>query len=135
MFAADINLIAVLVAVVVKFAIGAVWYAPPVFGTRWQELIGQTPERMKERMGRAMVTDLLMSLVTAVVLAHALRITGQQDLLGGAAAGFLAWLGFVAAPMRAAFVYEDRSIMLFTINVTYLLVSLVVMGAILGAMS
>ncbi len=133
MFTADINWVALLVATAVKFAIGGIWYAPPVFGKKWQALTNQTPEIVKERMGQAMTTDLVMSFITAVVLAHAMQATGLRGWQSGAELGCLAWLGFIAPTMRAAYAYEGRSLILYAINAGYLLVSLTVMGAIIGA--
>src|SRR5580765_953604 len=36
----DVNWLAVLVAAVLKFVIGGVWYSPPVFGPRWGAIVG-----------------------------------------------------------------------------------------------
>jgi hypothetical protein len=40
----EINYLAVIVAAVVAFGLGALWYAPPVLGKRWMQLTGRTPE-------------------------------------------------------------------------------------------
>ena len=42
-----VNYLAVLVAGIVYFALGAVWYARPVFGKAWMEGVGKTEEQIK----------------------------------------------------------------------------------------
>lgn len=41
----EINYLAVIVAAVVGFGIGALWYAPAVLGKRWMQLTGRMPEK------------------------------------------------------------------------------------------
>lgn len=42
----DLNWLAVIVATVAYFALGAIWYAPPVFGNLWMRSGGiQTPDQ------------------------------------------------------------------------------------------
>jgi hypothetical protein len=47
---------------------------------------------------------------------------------------FFLWLGFVATPLISTTVYEGRPMALFGINASYWLVSMLVMGAIIGVM-
>ena len=95
----DVNWLAVLVAAVAKFAIGGVWGSPPVFGPRWGSLVGVTPDAFKARMGVAMITDLVASVVLAWVLANVLKFTGAVGLIPGMRVSFFLWLGFVATPL------------------------------------
>jgi hypothetical protein len=88
---------------------------------------------MKAAMPKAMPVDLLGSLVTALILMHVVRYAGADSVVHGATVGFLCWLGFVAATTLAAVFYEGRPLKLFLINNGFLLLSLMVMGAIIGA--
>ena len=47
--------------------------------------------------------------------------------------GFMAWLGFVATVSIASNTYEQRPFRVFLINNVYLLVALMIMGAIIAA--
>ena len=69
----------------------------------------------------------------AYVLARFVLHYGAASILEGAVIGFMAWLGFVATVTLASVFYESRPSRLWVINNGYLLLSLVVMGAILGA--
>ena len=128
----DVNWLAILLATLVKFAIGAVWYSPVAFGPRWRTLAGVTPEAFRARMVPGMVTDLLTSLVLAWVLANVLKFTGAVGLVPGARVSFFLWLGFVATSLLSTTVYEGRPIALFWINTCYWLVSMLIMGGLIG---
>lgn len=128
----DVNWLAVLSAALAKFAIGGVWYSPPVFGRRWGALAGATPDAFKARMGRAIVTDLAASVIVAWVLANVLKFTGTAGLVPGARVSFFLWLGFVATPLLSTTVYEGRPVELFSINAGYWLTAMLVMGALIG---
>jgi hypothetical protein len=129
----DVNWLAVSCAALVKFAIGGVWYSPPVFGPRWRAIVGITPEAFKANMIPAMVTDLVSGFVLAWVLANVLKFTGAVGLIPGARVSFFLWLGFVAKTLISTTVYEGRPIAFFGINAGYWLVSMLIMGGLIGA--
>jgi len=128
----DVNWLAVLVAAIVKFAIGGVWYSPVAFGPRWGRIVGVSPEAFKTRMMPAMITDLIASLVMAWILANVLKFTGAVGLIPGVRVSFFLWLGLVATPLLSTTIYEGRPIALFGINGAYWLISILVMGGIIG---
>src|SRR2546429_2329224 len=70
---ANINILAVLVAAVLTFVLGAVWYSPVLFAKQWMAAQGYTPEKLEEmkRRGvtRAYAVSVLCYLVTAYVMA------------------------------------------------------------------
>jgi hypothetical protein len=127
-----INWLALIVAAIVKFAIGAAWYAPQVFGKQWQTEIGLTQEQVRANLPRSLVAEAVTDLVLAFFLIYAVRYAGADTLLQGAFLGFLVWLGFVATLTIPQVYYEKRSWRLWSINNGYWVVSLVVMGAIIG---
>jgi hypothetical protein len=131
-----INWLAVLVATVVKFGLGFVWFGL-VFGKMWQSLTGVTEASMKAGMAKSIVTDLVTTFIMAWVLTHAVHYAGVANGGGinwsfGAMAGFFNWLGFIGAPTLSATVYENRPIKLWVLSNSYQLVSMLVMGAILA---
>src|ERR1700729_21147 len=130
----DVNWLAVSCATLAKFAIGGGWDSPPVVGPRWGAIVGATPDAFKARMIPAMITDLASGFVLAWVLANVLKFTGAIGLIPGARVSFFLWLGFGATPLISTTVYEGRPLALFAINASYWLVSMLVMGAIIGVM-
>ena len=127
-----INWIALIVAVIVKQAIGALWFSPFAFGPAWCALAGVSEAEMRARLPRVLPIEFVATIVMAFVLVHAIRYAGADGFLLGGVVGFLNWLGFVAASRLNDVLYEKRPLNLFAIDVGYWLVGLVAMGAILG---
>ncbi len=139
MQAVPINWWAVLVATIVKFVLGGIWFSPPVFAKQWQALTKVSQADMRAGFAKAAVVDLITTFIMAWVLAHAVRYAmGSGAMAGmpawgqGATAGFFNWLGFIGAVQLGVTVYENRPLKLWLIGNTYQLISLVVMGAILA---
>ena len=127
-----INYWAVLVAAVIRMAVGFVWYSPPLFLKPWQALTGVTPETMRAGLAKAMAVDVVASLIMAFALANIIGASGITDWLNGALAGFWVWLGFIATVLVSLWGYENRSLQLTAINLGNNLIALVLMGALLA---
>lgn len=128
-----VNWLAVLVAGVVKFLIGWAWYAPPVLGKKWMELSRITEADMRAGMAPAIIGQLVTDLIMAYVLARVVAHYGAGTIVDGALVALLVWVGFVATVTLASVLYEKRPVQLWLINNGYLVIGLVVMGAILAA--
>ena len=127
-----INWLAILAAVVIKQAIGAFWYSPALFGLTWCKLTGVTEAQMKAGLAKALIPDVIGSAVMAFVLIHAVHYAGANNWTTGAAVGFFNWLGFVAVATLGSVTFERRPLQLYLINNGYLLLALVLMGAVLA---
>src|SRR6185503_1417376 len=131
-----INVFAALVAAVVAFGLGALWYHPMLFGKQWVEFNGYTPEKiesMRKGAGRAYGISFACFLVMALCFAMLLRVTHITAVLAGIKLAGLVWLGFVATTGLTANVYSDRPLKAFLMDAGYQLVYLVLMGVILSA--
>ena len=123
-----INWLAILAAVVIKQAIGALWYSPALFGPSWCKLAGVSEAEMKAGLVKALIPDVIGSALMAFVLVHA----GAHNWAQGAAVGFFNWLGFVAVATLGSVTFEKRPLQLYLINNGYLLLALLLMGAVLA---
>ena len=134
----EIHLVAVLAAAAANMAVGAMWYAPPLFGARWLAAVGWSPEELERRkrqgLSRAYGWTFVASLVLAYFLAHCVEAMGASTLLAGAHVGFWLWLGFVATTSVSACLFEGRTLRLYAINTGCHLASFIVMGALLAVM-
>ena len=128
----SINWIALVVAVIAKQAIGALWHSPMVFGKVWSEATGVTDAEMRTRLPRALPVEIVGTFICAFVLVHAIRYAQANSIALGAAVGFLNWLGFIATSMLGGELFAKASFRLYLIDAGYWLVGRVVMGAILG---
>jgi len=127
-----VNWVAIVVAAIAQFIIGWIWYGP-LFGKTWMSMMGMSQQSMgREGMGKTMVLTFIGSLVTAAVLSMLVGWMGAKTLGAGIAAGFWAWLGFVATVTLGGVLFAKMSWNLYILNNAYQLVSLAVMGAILA---
>tara|TARA_Y100000031_G_C8076217_1_gene317467 strand:- start:182 stop:601 length:420 start_codon:yes stop_codon:yes gene_type:complete len=132
-----VNYWAILVSGVAAVVIGAVWYSPGVFGKAWMQLVGFKKEDMKkakqEGMAGKYLTGFIGALVMAFILAHFIGFAGASSAVGGAIAAFWLWLGFIATTTLGSVLWERKPLTLYFLNNAYNLLSLLVMGVILGA--
>jgi hypothetical protein len=126
----EISWLAVIVAAVVKFLIGWAWYSPMGFGKQWQAVAKLPPDAMSG-MTNGLIAEAIGSLVMAYILARFVAFYGY-GFGGGLLIGFMAWLGFVAPLLSSQVFFEKKPQQLVVINGGYALVSLLIMGAILG---
>ncbi len=127
-----INYWAVLVAAIIRIAVGFVWYSPVLFLKPWQAVTGITQETMRAGTAKAVAIDALASFVMAFALANIIGASGITDWLNGALAGFWVWLAFQAMLMITLWGYENRPLKLIAINLGNNLIALVLMGALLA---
>ena len=131
--AITISWIAVVVAAVVRFAIGSAWYAPPVFGKIWQEAAGVKPD--PSQMPKALFVQAIGDLIMAYVLARIIGHYGAETLVAGSFVGFMAWLGFTAPLTAAAVVFEQRPMNYAYVTGGFNLLSIVIMGAVISVLT
>lgn len=124
-----INWIAVLLAAISSFVIGGLWYSA-LFVKKWQKLTGLKEADLQVDMGKVFAGSFALSLVMAVNLAF---FIGQEGAGFGTIAGFAVGFGWIAAALGINYLFERRSFSLFVINAGYNIVTLTLMGFIIGA--
>ncbi|HEV2752115.1 MAG TPA: DUF1761 domain-containing protein [Gemmatimonadales bacterium] len=133
---ANINVLAVVVAAVLTFVLGMVWYSPALFARQWMAAQGYTPERLEEmkRKGvtRAYAVSVLCYLVTAYVVALLASYTSSTTFAQGLWLGFLSWLGFAATIGLTANLFSEKPLAAWVIDAGYQLAYLVLMGVLLS---
>lgn len=132
----DVNWLAIIVAAVAAFAIGALWYSPTLFGRKWMAAHGHTPEKMaamRSSMAKTYTYSFVTYLITAMVIALLVGLTGAGTAMLGIVLAVLAWVGFGFATGLNANLYSDKPAAAFLIDAGYQVVYVIVMGAIIGA--
>jgi hypothetical protein len=134
-----INYLAVLVAAIVIFVLGGLWYSPALFAKRWIALQGRTEEQMRTQAAAAnmplmylaaLICAFLKAWVMSAVMGH---IHGHpMRPAHGALLGALLWLGFAATTSYATAVFSGKPKQLWLIDSMYNLVSFVLAGIILA---
>jgi hypothetical protein len=138
-----VNYLAVLVAAIVIFMLGGLWYSPLLFAKRWIALQGRTEEQMRADAAAAnmpvlYISAFICSLIIAYMMAHFFGHMADAGAMApsaghGALLGFGAWLGFAAPTSYATAIFSGTPRQKWLIDSGYNLVSFVLAGAILGA--
>jgi hypothetical protein len=127
------NHLALLVAALILWLLGAVWYSPALFAKPWMASLGIRPETANRKtMIPGMISSFIGDLLLALVLAHITGWANATTFGWGAFIGALVWLGFFAAPAFPQGLYENRPFRLFAINTGYWLVGLIIVGGMLA---
>lgn len=130
-----INYPAVIVAAIVHFMIGGIWYGV-LFGTKFIELIGWSPQKVEEMGNQNHTKEYVLAFATSFVLvyilAHFVQYTKARGVLDGMQTGFWLWLGFIATTQLSTVVFEGRNLGLYLLNVGYQFVACLLTGAILA---
>jgi hypothetical protein len=140
---AGVNYLAVFIAGVAGWLVGAVWYM--AFAKPWVAAHGKTMEAFKQEQEAkkgtpeayapfvlAFVASLLMAWVLAGLLGH--FGAGGVTVRNGLGSAAFVWLGFVVTTMTVNYAFGGRKYMLTVIDSGHWLAVLLVQGAIIGAM-
>jgi hypothetical protein len=129
----SVNSPAVIVAAVVQFVLGAIWFS--ILQKPWLASVGKTLSELRQQDNAtlAYVVGFGADLILAWMLARLMIITDRTTVMGGVGLAALLWLGFTATTMATAFVFEARSLKAFAIVAGYPLIAMLLTGAILGA--
>lgn len=132
----EINYWAVILATLSSMVVGSIWYTPKVFGNYWMKNAGVTPSGNARDAVGPIVTTVLVSFVTAWVLAGAAFIAwkfyGGGFLVAAIVATIVLWAGFTAARFITHDAFDKRPSGLTMLNIAHELVTLVVMAVIIG---
>jgi len=132
----EINIWAVLLATVSSMVVGSVWYTRAVFGRYWMKAVGHTEESMKGGGTGAIIVTVIVSFITASVLAGAAAIAqnfyGGNFLANTVLTGIILWAGFTAARMVTHDAFDRRPAGLTVLNLAHELVTILFMALIIG---
>jgi hypothetical protein len=126
-----VNWIPVLAATIAAFLLGGAWYSPAMFGKAWAAENGIDYSAQRERNVPLMfVLAFVMLWLTASLLSAVLGPNATP--IYGLNVGLLAGAFFAASSLGITYIFENRGVKLFLINGGYYVVSIALMGYILG---
>lgn len=128
----ELNYLAVLVAAVSCFILGALWYSPVLLGKAWMAASGMTEEKVAQGnmpliFGLAFVLELLAAGFLAMIIGP------DAGLHLGAIFGIHFGLFAVSTSIGVLYLFERQPLRLWFVNAGYMVVAFTLMGAILGA--
>lgn len=131
---AGLNLFAIVVAAIVSFMFGWLWYGV-LFPKAWMEAVGKTEAEIKGAMSPApfaisFVALLIMSWVLAGVIGH--LGPGEVTFKNGIISAAFIWLGFVATTLTVNHAFQGAKRSLTLLDGGHWLGVLLLQGAIIG---
>ena len=133
---AGLSLFAIVLAAVVSFMFGWLWYGI-LFPKQWMAAAGKTEADLKAQGGPtptpfviSFVALLVMAWVLAAVIGH--LGPGAITLRSGVIAGALMWLGFVATTLAVNHTFQGAKPVLTLLDGGHWLGVLLLQGAVIG---
>ncbi len=127
----SINYLAVLVAAIAAFGVGAVWYGV-LFSKKWMAAVGKPQAELGKPLP-SMVTTLICYLLMAFMSAVVHIWVGVTSPGQGITVAIFLWAGFAISSIAPGIMFTGSSRKLLWLDGGHLLFSLIVIGAILGA--
>lgn len=120
----DINWLAVLVATLAYFILGAIWYSKALFAPKWAKLVGiqMNSEASKKGLGAMMMGSFILIIVTCIALALLVVRLDLFVLASGIKLGLITGICFATTAVSISFIYEKRPTALYFIDCGYHLV-------------
>ena len=102
-----LNWVAIVVAAIVYYAIGAAWFAPFAMGKVWQQSIGWDPNRPAPGLTAVtIVAPLIAYLFAAIATAMLAKATGTSDVVGGIILGVVVGVGYAGSILGVTAAFE-----------------------------
>ncbi len=100
----------VIVAAVVVFVLGWLWYSPLLFYKPWMRLRGMDPVAAmagaKMPAGKLLI-ELARCFVLAYVIAHFAALLGGSSWMGAVHLGLFLWIGFPVMLLTGSIIWEN----------------------------
>ena len=126
-----VNWLAVLVAGISAFVLGGVWYSPALFGKAWMTENNMTVDDVKKgNKAKIFGWSFVLSLIMAANLGMFISTPDMnlsQGIMYGALTGLWIFCGIAIVGL-----FEHKSARYIFINGGYMIVALILMGAIIG---
>jgi Protein of unknown function (DUF1761) len=132
-FISNANWLAIIVAGLAYFAVGAVWYQQAVFGKAWAEGHNLTidPEKAKKQMPVLMALTGVTTIVVAFLIGFLVSALYSQTVMSGIKVGLFAGV-LIACCVGINYAYTSKSAKVWLIDAGYHVLGTVVCGIIIS---
>ena len=129
-----VNYLHVLVAAVVVFVLGWLWYSPLLFFKPWMRLRGMDPVAAMagaKMPGGKLVVEFARCFILAYVIARLVALLGIASALGAVHFGLSVWIGLPVIVLTGSVLWENTSWKVAAIHAGDWLVKMLVIPLIL----
>jgi len=130
---AQINWLAVLVAAIAYFSLGAIWFSKPVFGGKWVALhqINLNDPEAKKGAGAIMFGSFILMLFATIGLAILVTRFQFYEVISGIKLGLFTGICFASTAISITFLYIKKPLAIHFIDNLYHVVGQVIAAIIL----
>ena len=138
MYKPSINYLAVFVGTISHYMLRALWYSPVLFSRAWIGAVGWSDKEVKnikEKGGyeKGLALQFLGTLVLVFVTSHMVDLIKVVGVLQvGMTSALWLWLGYIATFGLTGIVFEQHSWKLYSINIGYQFVGLMIASGIVA---
>ena len=130
-----VNYLAIVVAAVVVFILGWLWYSPLLFYKPWMRARGLDPAAAMtgaKMPGGKLVVELLRCFVLAFIVAHLASALGIIGSFGAVHLGLFLWIGFPVVLLTGSVLWDNVPVKVAAIHAGDWLVKLLVISLIVS---
>lgn len=128
-----VNWLAVLVAAIAIFILGAIWYSKVLFANKWIQShgINVTDPDMRKGLGQMMVTSFILMLITTIGLALLIVRLDLRETISGVKIGLATGVCFAFTSVSIAYLYQKKPFAAHIIDGGYHIVGYIIAAVIL----
>ncbi len=134
-FFSEVNYLAVFVAALAYFILGALWYSV-LFGKYWMKGIEEMGIKMtkpdKGKMGAMMVKSFIANLLCAFSMAFILHLSGAYNLMGGIKLGIVGGCGLTLGSQLMVANWQGTKSGVVAVDVGYQVLGVVLVSTIIA---
>jgi hypothetical protein len=127
----DVNWLSVIVAALLAFAVGGLWYSPVLFSKVWMKELKLSEADMKNA-NMPLIFGLTFVLNVAGAIVLDMFIGTESTWYSGLLAGLLVSIAWIASSFGINYLFARKSLKLFLIDSFYFIAFFAVEGIVLG---
>lgn len=134
-FLSHLNYLGIAAAGVLSYFFGSLWFGF-LFREPWKHEVQKhlaNKQLMQESMGKKMAFTFAMNLLTAFAVGCLVALTHASTLYDGLILALIIGLGIILTTFACTFIWEERSLRLFLIDVGYPLSTVLISALLLSA--
>jgi hypothetical protein len=131
----DLNWLAVILATVAYFALGALWFMPAIFGKAWMRSIGWEPDPGQRPGAEYYVGPFVTCLIASIATGLLVAATATDTVAEGMVLGLVTGVGLVGSALFVTGYFDPKKpqpMTWFAISGGYHLAGLIVASVILS---
>ena len=121
-FLSQVNYLAVAATSFIFFFLGSLWFSA-LFGSIWVKELKNHNVIIKEPTKSALMTKMFLTfgnnVLASLAMAILVNLTGSTTVISGIILGIIVTVGFATTTLASVFIWENRSLKLFLIDIGY----------------